>query len=168
MAGSGAGKQVPGHITHPHADQVIVHEKRRKAAELRREGKSWDDIAAEVGYADRATAYNAVKQLMIHARDLSYGEAELYRQESLDRLMALYQVAWPLAKTGNEKHMIVCLRIIKQMGDLRGENLPIKVQIGEGDVDRALRELNDELNRRAAAAAEGQAGRSPAPSSGDS
>lgn len=155
--------QTPVDISHPPADRAESYDRQRRAAEMRRHGHSWEEIAIECGYASRGSAYNRVKSLMIEARDLAYGEADLYRAESLERLMDLYRVAWPLAKAGSDKHMVVCLRIIKQMGDLRGENMPIKVEIGESDIDRSLRELVAELERRAAQAAAREATGSQAP-----
>lgn len=156
----------PVAITYPDAVRAETYEKRRRAAEMKRAGYSWDEIAAEVGYASRGAAFNAVKALMMESRDLAYGEADLYRAESLDRLTELYKSARPLALAGSDKHMNVCLRIIKQMGELRGENLPLQVEIGMSDVDRLLRDAEAELGRRAAAARVA-ASRLPADDGGD-
>lgn len=142
----------PEAVSHPPAEMVESYEKQRKAAEARRAGSTWDEVAVEAGYADRATAYNAVKRLMVRERELAYGEADLYRAESLDRLLELYKAARPLALAGSDKHLNVCARIIKQMGELRGENAPIQIEIGGSDVDQLLAAAEQELGRRAAAA----------------
>jgi hypothetical protein len=136
---------------------VQTYDRRRRAAELRRAGHTWDEIAAECGFASQGSAYNAVKRLMEEARDLAYGEADLYRAETIQRYEAVIRAAWPFMEAGSDKHMNVILRTCRQISELRGEFAPVQIQIGEGDVDRALRELNDELNRRAAAA-QGEAG----------
>lgn len=155
----------PRAVTNPPAKKLPMYEKAHHAAELRRAGNTWDDIAAEIGYANRATACRAVKNLMIEARELAYGEADLYRMESLDRLLELYKAARPLALAGSDKHLNVCARIIKQMGELRGENMPVQIEIGMSDVDQLLAAAEQELGRRAAAtqveASRRQAGADP-------
>lgn len=149
----------PRAVTRPAAVMTPVYQRDAEAAQMRRGGATWDEIVdashtwsfGAVPYASRAVAYNAVKARMVEARELSFGEAELYRQESLERLLELYKAARPLALAGSDKHLNVCARIIKQMGDLRGENLPIQVEIGMSDVDQLLRAAEQELGRRTAA-----------------
>lgn len=144
--------QTPGHITHPPAKRAEVYEKKRKAAELRRHGTRWEDIAAEVGYADGATAFNAVNRLMQEERRLAYDEVELYRTEQLARYLDLLKVNWPLAEAGSEKHSSIVIRILTRIDKLTGAEAPIKFEMGEGDIDHALRELEAEIGRRSAAA----------------
>lgn len=146
------GKQTPYSKTVPAADREALYRKKMKAAELRRMGWRWDDIAAETGYADRAGAFRAVQSLMKEHQSLAYDEIALYRQESLDRLTDLLKAAMPKAIAGDEKMMREARLIINQIGDLTGEKAPVKVEIGESDVDRLLREAEAELGRRTAAA----------------
>jgi predicted transcriptional regulator len=149
--GSGNGThQTPGHITRPAEDQSEVYLRRARAAELRRHGWKWDDIAAEVGYADKASAYGAVRYLLKEHQSLAYDQIGMYRQESLDRLTDLLKVAMDKALKGDEKMMTQARLIIAQIGDLTGEKAPMKLQLGESDVDRLLRDAVDEFNRRAA------------------
>ncbi len=42
--------------------KATAAEKRKLALDLRRAGWAFDDIAAEVGYSNKGTAYKAVKQ----------------------------------------------------------------------------------------------------------
>jgi hypothetical protein len=142
----------PRAVTNPPAKKAMLYDRARHAAELRRSGCTWDEVAAGAGYSHKANAQQAVKNLMIEARDLAYGEADLYRMESLDRLMELYKAARPIALAGSDKHLTVCARIIKQMGELRGENMPVQIEIGMGDVDQLLAAAEQELGRRVAAA----------------
>jgi hypothetical protein len=146
-----------------------VYEKRRKAAELRRLGNSWDDVAAGAGFSDKASAYKGVKALLKEHQSLAYDEIALYRQESLDRLTDLLRVAMTKALAGDEKMMREARLIISQIDDLTGAKAPVQVQIGESDVDRTIRELSAEIDRRAAAAAREAVGdQAPArPDSGD-
>jgi hypothetical protein len=144
------GSQTPRDVTHPPAKQAETYEKRRRAAELRRAGWTWDTIAEDVGYSSRGAVCNAVKALLQEHQSLAYDEIALYRQESLDRLTDLLKVAMKGALAGDEKMMRESRLIISQIGDLTGEKAPLQVQIGESDVDRLLREALDEFRRRTA------------------
>lgn len=144
------GRQTPQRVTNPPARMAEVYEKRRRAAELRRKGYTWADVAAETGYADQASAYNAVQALLREHQSLAYDEIAIYRQESLDRLTDLLKVAMAGALNGDEKMMREARLIISQIGDLTGEKAPIKHEIGESDVDRLLRDAVEEFQRRAA------------------
>lgn len=146
------GRQTPTNITHPDAKREEVYRKRMKAAELRRRGYSWADIAAEVGYANKAGAHNAVAILLREHQSLAYAEIAMYRQESLDRLTDLLKVAMQGALAGDEKMIREARLIISQIDDLTGAKAPVQVEIGESDVDRTLRELSAEIDRRAAEA----------------
>lgn len=135
------------------------------AVRMRRQGYQYDEIAAACGYASRSGAHGAVKSAMIAARDELYGEADLYRIESIDRLTELLKAAWPYAvgehvgpdgekvKTApNEKFIAEARRLISQIDDLTGAKAPVKYDFGEGDVDRLLRDAEAEIGRRAIAA----------------
>lgn len=158
------GKQTPYSKTVPPEDREELYRKKMRAAELRRMGWRWDDIAVEVGYFNRGSAFNAVKSLMKEHQSLAYDEIALYRQESIDRLTMLLKAAMPKALDGDEKMMTQARLLISQIDDLTGAKAPVKVEIGESDVDRAIRELEAELDRRAAehpgqaAAVQGAAG----------
>jgi hypothetical protein len=142
------GEQTPQRVTNPPAKQIETYEKRRRAAELRRKGWHWDEIAVEVGYSDKASAYNGVKSLLKEHQSLAYDEIATYRQESLDRLTDLLKAAMPRALNGDEKMMREARLIISQMDDLCGTKAPQQVQIGESDVDRLLRDAVEEFRRR--------------------
>lgn len=120
-----------------------------EAVKLRRAGHTYDEIASALGYSSRGRAHTAVKDAMIRAREELYGEADLYRVESLDRLTALLKALWPRAEKGDDKAVAECRRLISAMDDLTGAKAPVKLEIGEGDVDRAIRELDAEIDRRA-------------------
>lgn len=122
--------------------------KASRGAEMRRAGFRWADIAAELGYAGAASACESVRRLLKEEQKHAYHEAALYRQESYDRLTELLKAVWPMALRGSDKHITQARLIISQIGDLTGEKAPVKLQIGESDVDRLLRDALDEFNRR--------------------
>jgi hypothetical protein len=144
------GKQTPYSKTVPPAEREALYRKKMKAAELRRAGWTWDDIATEVGYGAKQSAHAAVRSLLKEHQSLAYDEIALYRQESLDRLTDLLRVAMKGALAGDEKMMREARLLISQMGDLTGEKAPVQVQIGESDVDRLLRDALEEFRRRTA------------------
>jgi hypothetical protein len=137
------------------AQSYEVAVRRREAVRMAREGNSWDDIADTLGYASRGAAFTDVQRAMKQALREMFTETELYRYESLERLRELLKSLWP--RREDEKVAREIRLIISDMGDLTGAKAPIKYEIGESDVDRALRELDLEIGRRAAAA-ESQAG----------
>jgi hypothetical protein len=147
------GEQTPDYVTNPPARRVETYRKRARAAELRRAGWRWDDIAAEVGYADKAVAFRAVEALMNEERELGFGEVSLYRAEQLDRYNALLKAAWEQAEAGSKDHLNAAVRILTRIDKLTGAEAPIKHEFGESDVDRAIRELDAEIRRRSAEAA---------------
>jgi transposase-like protein len=67
---------------------------------VRQGGFTWDQIAAQVGYANRGTAYKAVKDEL--NRMTSEPAAEVVKLE-LARLEALQAALWPRAMLGNPK-----------------------------------------------------------------
>ena len=75
------------------SDEAYV--KRTKAAEMRRAGHTWEEVAAECGYTGKGSAHNAVKLLLQEHQSLAYEEVALLRQESLDRYVALLKAVWP-------------------------------------------------------------------------
>lgn len=69
-------------------------EKRKKALELRRAGWSFEDIAAEVGYANKGSAHRAVKQgIAAITRESATELIELELSRLDDLLAGLYESA---------------------------------------------------------------------------
>lgn len=64
-------------------DNLDASQRAREALELRRRGKQWAEIAVELGYADRASAYNAAKRLLDRTE---FESVEEYRAIEADRL----------------------------------------------------------------------------------
>lgn len=121
-----------------------------KGIELRRAGYSWDEIATEVGWASRGAAFTQIERANKAALREMYTEVELYRHESLERLRELVKALWE--RRADEKVAAEIRRITERMDKLTGAEQPIRIEIGESDVDRALRELDAQIDRRARAA----------------
>ncbi len=70
----------------------------RRGVALHMAGVKFDDIAEQVGYADRATAYNAVMRAI---RRETAENVEEVRSAEIARLDELLAVLWPKAKGGD-------------------------------------------------------------------
>ena len=78
---------------------ALVREKQLRALELAQAGKTYDEIADELGYANRSSAWRLVR----NGLDRAVGDhAEEYLQLSLDRLEALVRTYWRAAIEGHD------------------------------------------------------------------
>lgn len=114
-----------------------------------RRGRTYADIAAEYNLSVRQTQRIADEALTDIQRGL-FTEIEKYRAQALDRYGALLDAVWDRAMLGDEKSVESARRLVDSIGRITGVLSEVTVRIGESDVDRALRELDQLLNRRAA------------------
>lgn len=92
-------------------------EKRTRAVEMVLGGKSYDEIAAALGYANRSGAWKAVqKALSVHEA----ASVDLLRALEVDRLDALQDSLWEKAMAGDLQAMGLIVRIIMQRSRLLG------------------------------------------------
>lgn len=150
------------------------YEKLREAMVLKRSGLTYEEIWLTVLGASGAPFWPSRQALsMAVQREMQNTIAELrhetiyYRAESIDRLQALLSAFWKQAMDGDVKAGTECRLIIEAISRLTGANAPIQFQIGESDVDTTIRELDDEISRRASAVegevVRGQIEEGPAP-----
>lgn len=88
---------------------LAVMDKQVLALKLRREGRTYDEIARELGYASKSGAYRAVSSAMM--RTLRAPADELRQLEAI-RLDALQSGIWEDAMSGNVKAVDAVLKII--------------------------------------------------------
>ena len=100
------------------ADRVTL------ALKLRLQKKTYDEIAKAAGYADRASAYNAVKREM--DRRIVSGVDELRREESLI-LDALHNAVMPLVMDGTKCNLFAVDRVLAIM-DRRARLLGLDIK----------------------------------------
>ncbi len=91
--------------------------RRTRAIELRAAGLSYDEIALEVGYANRGTAYNVVTQALAAREAHSVDEM---RGLELARLEAAHAALWPRAMQGHVPSVTALLRILDLECRLQG------------------------------------------------
>jgi len=106
---------------------VEIALKHDKAVELRRRGKNLDQIAQELGYANRSGARKAV--LAGLARHGVEDADELRRVQSA-RLEELVETLWDRALTGEEKAVGMLLSVFTRQAKLLGLDRPSLVEVG--------------------------------------
>lgn len=95
------------------------------ALEARKEGKTFAQIAEEVGYNSPQAAHDAVKR----ALDAMIREpAESVRRLELERLDTLWQIQYLNAQAGDVQAMAACMRIMERRAKLLGLDAPTKVE----------------------------------------
>ncbi len=91
--------------------------RKARAVELALTGMPYDDIAAEVGYANRGTAWRAVQRAL---RDRTFEAVDQYREMELSRLDALHSACWGQALAGDLRAVEAVLRVMQQRARLLG------------------------------------------------
>ncbi|ORL93430.1 hypothetical protein A5N78_04660 [Prescottella equi] len=74
------------------------------AMQLRRDGKTWDEVADACGYADRSTAHRAVKRVLERVEGETVDD---YREVVNARYEALYTKAWEAITSAEGKGQLV-------------------------------------------------------------
>ncbi len=89
--------------------------------ELATQGHTYDQIASEVGYANRGTAYRVVRK----ALDENVAQAvEEYREVEVARLNALQAAMWDKALAGDVHAVDAVLKIVSARVKLLGLDHP--------------------------------------------
>lgn len=91
--------------------------RKARAVELVLDGHNYDQIAAELGYANRGTAWRTV-QRALHDREVE--AVDTYRQIELARLDALQAGCWEAALSGDRIAVETVLKVIEQRCRLLG------------------------------------------------
>ena len=135
--------------------RIKAVDKQRKAVELRMAGRTWQEIADALGYADHSGAVRAVQDSL--RKTLGAPSAE-FRELTLERLTKILQVQWPNMLRGEATAAKVCLQTIGDMRQLMGVDMPSRVEhsgpdgnpiqhevvtLDIGDVTEALSTLRD-------------------------
>ncbi len=97
--------------------KAISNYRRTRAVELALSGHSYDDIAREVGYSNRGTAWRAV-QNALNRREVA--AVDEYRRVELARLDALQRALWDRALEGDRSAVDGVLGVIERRIRLLG------------------------------------------------
>ncbi|WP_053207971.1 hypothetical protein [Jiangella muralis] len=112
----------------PDPDQV---DREAQCLRYRREGKTYDDIAILVGYADRSGARKAVERALKRVIVENVDELRILEAQRLDELQ---QAIWDKAlrfepALGDDKALTGILRIMVRRAKLLGLDMPTKTEV---------------------------------------
>ena len=136
MASSSRSKATPS--------RIAVAQRECEALELRKAGKTFEEIADALGYAERGGAAKAVSRAL--AATVQEPADELRRLQAA-RLDALWGAMWPRAMEGELGAVDRCLAIEMRRARLFGVDAPARraVEVVTRDVwDRLMDELRGE------------------------
>ena len=106
--------------------KIRAAERRLRAIELRKAGASFDQIAAELGYADRSGAYRAVREalatLAAEQNEATAGHVAL----DLERLDDLLRAVWAGALAGSLGPHQQALKVLHGRWKLLGLDVPAR------------------------------------------
>jgi hypothetical protein len=151
----------------PGADQALraeVAKRRSEAIKLRMAGATYKQIAESDLYPEgtsRAQAFMDIKRAYQEAAGELHETVELARTESILRYERLLLAVWPTAMGGNVRAVDACAKLIDKIDDLTGTKAPVRLEFGESDIDRRIRELTEQLAGQAAAPGETSGAEAP-------
>ena len=99
------------------ADMALAQYRAARAVEMRMAGAEYDQIAKELGFANRSGAWKAVQRSLRHQ---VVENAETYRAQTLLDLDIMFERNWPRAVFGQLSAIDKCLRISDQRSRLLG------------------------------------------------
>ena len=103
-----------------------VH-KQRQALELRMAGRTWQEIADNVGYKGHSGAIAAVESAL--QRTLQPPASE-YRALTLERLTKVLQIHWPSMLQGDYASGRMVLQTLGDIRELLGLDAPVQMEYG--------------------------------------
>jgi hypothetical protein len=107
--------------------RLVAAERHLQALELRKVGKSFPEIARELGYGSASAAYDAV----MHGLRLTFQEpADEVRRVELERCDKLLAAVWPMALRGDLQAVASVLRVMERRAKYLGLDAPVTVDIG--------------------------------------
>jgi DNA-binding CsgD family transcriptional regulator len=98
---------------------ILTLERRRQAVDLRRKGKSYNEIADIMGL-NKSSIHKTVSKALKELKDDLEADATLLRAQELDRLDSLQSACWPDAMEGNTTAGAQILRVMERRAKLLG------------------------------------------------
>lgn len=128
------------------AQQEATRERRKRCVALRLAGATWQQIADQLGYADRGAAHNDyVRAIGVSQQELTE-LAEEAKALELARYDRLLMACWTAATAGDLKAIETALKISDRRRDLLQLNAPMRVEVTTVDqLDKQIAELAAKL-----------------------
>jgi hypothetical protein len=122
--------------------RIEAAERRARALELRKAGATYDQIATQLGFANRGGAYRAVATAL---KEITAEPAEEVRALELERLDAMLLGLWPQARKGSNGAVDRVLRIMERRAKLLGLDQPTRFSVDAEHLGREIADLLDTL-----------------------
>jgi hypothetical protein len=100
-----------------HRDRALASWRRSEAVRLKAAGHTYEQVAQQLGYANRGTVHRIVQQAL-HTREAE--SVDDLRHLELARLDALQAALWPRAMKGDVPAALAVLRVVDQRLRLLG------------------------------------------------
>ena len=136
-------------------EAIARYERDLKCVDLRRANVGWDAIARQLGYSDPGHAY---QRFMAFMKEYPREQVDDAREVEAQRYDLLLEAIWDQCVTpGPKQHWALdrAAKLLDQRARLMGWNKPVRQEVSvitENAVDTAIRELQTQLELRAAAA----------------
>lgn len=128
------------------AQRAATAERRGKAVAMRLAGLDYETIANRLGYASRGAACQDITRALEANVAEQNRNADVLRQEELQRLNRLQAGVWQAAVSGDTKAVDTALRIIDRRCKLLGLDAPVRHEVVTLDaIDAEIRRLTAEL-----------------------
>jgi cyanate lyase len=111
-----------------HRNRALAAARRARAVELRTTGLTYDQIATELGYANRGTVYHVVSEALKAQTAEAVGELRSLEIERLDNLQL---AVWQKAMEGDVPSAIAVVRCILARCRLLGLDGPSLLELGD-------------------------------------
>lgn len=92
-----------------HRDRVLAARRKSRALQLLSEGRTYQEVADEMGYRNRGTVHHIVRR-GLEAQMVA--DTDQYRAQALERFEALLAAAWPAAQGGDLRAVRVAMRLV--------------------------------------------------------
>ncbi len=106
---------------------ILAAERRIRAMELRRDGKSYSKIGEELG-CSATRAHKIVTEELQKVRDKLTEETSEVKTLELQRLDELFVIAFERAEAGNLSAIDRCIRLMERRARLLGLDMPEKME----------------------------------------
>lgn len=130
---------------HPPLTPVQRAERAREMVVMRRSGASMRDIARHFD-VNVSTVHAAVHDALAQSLALTGHEADLLRQQELERLDAVQHAAWPAAMNGHIDSLKIVAQAIDRRCKLLGLDAPAQLEvISIGAIEAEMRRIDAQL-----------------------
>ena len=109
--------------------QIVAAARQLRALELRKQGKQYSEIAAELGYASGSGAHAAVRGALKKTLQEPADELRAIENARLDAMLA---ALWPAIERGDAKAIAAGVKLSERRAKLNGLDKPDALDVTSG------------------------------------